>query len=103
MKWTNKGHELDSVASRLAPKKYLYIYGAGENGKYTYDRVKFLPTPVCFIDGNPEKQRNGYLGCQVVSLEEALRTEREELLVIVAVSNINRPNVVKILTVYGLR
>lgn len=103
MKWTNKGHELDSVADRLAPKKYLYIYGAGENGKYTYDRVKFLPTPVCFIDGNPEKQRNGYLGCQVVSLEEALRTEREELLVIVAVSNINRPNVVKILTVYGLR
>ena len=34
MKWTNKGHELDSVADRLAPKKYLYIYGAGENGKY---------------------------------------------------------------------
>lgn len=108
MKWTKKGHELDAVAERLARKKHIYIYGAGENGKYTYDRLKFLPLEeiggsLCFIDADPAKRESGYLSRKVVSLKEALDGSAEERLIILAVSDMNRPNVSKIMTVHGLK
>ena len=38
MKWTNKGHELDSAGEQLCrlfhdKEKKLYIFGAGSNGR----------------------------------------------------------------------
>lgn len=108
MQWTCKGKEMDAVWERLKGKKSIYIYGAGENGKYLHERIRFLGRkedngPVCgFIDGARDKQGTQYLGCRVFSLEEALQTNQDELLILIAVSELNRPNVVKQLVVHGL-
>lgn len=116
MKWTKKGHQFDTIGEKIIQKKYFYIYGAGENGKYTFEQIKFIdyaaPGAVVkqksfcgFIDRDLQKKECGYLGEKVYTLEEVLKENEhrmEEVCIIVAVSNANRANVVKKLTGYGL-
>ena len=54
-----------------------------------------------FIDADEVKQKYGYLGCRVYSLEEVLREKKEEILIIIAVSKLNKTNVVKKLITNG--
>lgn len=111
MKWTNKGHQLEDIGEKIKDKKKIFIYGAGENGRYVFERLKFLN---CiqeigkktgggggFIDADEVKQKYGYLGCRVYSLEEVLREKKEEILIIIAVSKLNKTNVVKKLITNG--
>lgn len=111
MKWTNKGRQFDEIGKKIKNKKNIYIYGAGENGKYVLKRLEFLN---CmgrmdekksirggFIDVDENKQKCGYLGYRVYSLEEIKKIDREELIIVIAVSNINKTNVVKKLVVNG--
>lgn len=41
MKWNNKGHEFDEIGQRFKVNKRVWIYGAGENGRDLFERLKF--------------------------------------------------------------
>ena len=36
MKWTNKGHEFDTVYQNIEKKDKFYLFGAGEYGEAVY-------------------------------------------------------------------
>lgn len=103
MKWTEIGHQFDAIGKELESRKNVYIYGAGENGRYVFEKIKFLDCFQGFIDGDREKQNKGYLGKKVFSLKELKEKDRDSILVIVAVSNLNRTNVAKTLISYGFK
>lgn len=75
MKWTNKGHELDSYAERVLRKfeqcgEKVYLFGAGLIGQ---DTQIILERCQCFggyIDNDVKKQANGVNGYPVLSLRQ---------------------------------
>lgn len=59
MKWTNKGHEYDEIASKLCSANadcLYYIWGAGVFGKSFYNLFKEKINILGFVDSNKEKQ-----------------------------------------------
>ncbi|MBQ3513265.1 MAG: radical SAM protein [Lachnospiraceae bacterium] len=73
MKWKNKGHEFDEIGQRFKSIEKIYIYGAGENGTELYKALKNANVKISFIDVDYKKQREGYLGCEVISPEDFFR------------------------------
>ena len=66
MKWTNKGHEFDTVYQNIEKKDKFYLFGAGEYGEAVYQELEDKLPIAGFIDNNPEKQKENYLrgaGC----------------------------------------
>lgn len=102
MKWTEKGHQFDALGEQFKDRKKIYIYGAGENGRYVYEKIKFLNCVEGFIDKEVGRKET-YLGKNILSLKEVLQEESGTYLIIVAVSRINFTNVVKTLVAKGLR
>lgn len=70
MKWTNKGHEFDTVYQNIEKKDKFYLFGAGEYGEAVYQELEDKLSVAGFIDNNPEKQKEHYLGKRVFDLEE---------------------------------
>lgn len=70
MKWINKGHEFDHVYDNIKNKSVYYLFGAGQYGEAVYELIRDEIHIAGFIDNNKEKQKCGYLGIPVVSLEE---------------------------------
>lgn len=103
MKWSNKGHEFDHIGEQLKDRKKIYIYGAGENGKYACDRIKFLNCVEGFIDIDQEKKGKRLQGVEILDLESVLKNRLGTYIIVVAVSNINMINVKKSLICQGLR
>lgn len=73
MKWNNKGHEFEGIASLLRAKKNMYIYGAAEIGGKLHSVIKMcqktLNWDVVFVDRNPGKQKTGFQQCPVIPPE----------------------------------
>lgn len=40
MKWTNKGHEFDTVYQNIEKKDKFYLFGAGEYGEAVYQELE---------------------------------------------------------------
>ena len=68
MKWSNKGHEFDSVAVKICSHvescKY-YIWGAGTFGRAFYGLFKDKIHIIGFVDSKPEKQNTMVDGVKV--------------------------------------
>lgn len=90
MKWTNKGHQFDSLGEYLKENQEIYIYGAGEYGEKLYKILQHLEIDAKFIDGDKRKQRNGYLN-QIVLSPIKFFSSITKCIVVVAASIINTP------------
>ncbi len=52
MKWSNKGHEFDLIGRKFKVNKKVFIYGAGECGKYLFNKLLFVNCVEGFIDND---------------------------------------------------
>lgn len=59
----------------------LFIWGAGDKGKRIFGHLKSEDV-VAFVDGDLDKIGGKYLGKQVISLEEYIKTYKEHLILI---------------------
>jgi len=95
MKWTNKGHEFDSIAYLLNGKKRIYIYGAKQTGmelcKALVPLLKWLNWQIEFIDADKEKQASGFLGFDVLPPERLKSIDKSDGFVVVCASEENTP------------
>jgi len=70
MKWTNKNHEFDTLASIICQDGYeYYIWGAGVMGQEIYNVLKHRISIVGFIDKDKQKQAEGIEGLPVYPFE----------------------------------
>lgn len=88
MKWTNKGHEFDALGEKFIQDSHIYIYGAGDYGKRLFSLLDWLEIECTFIDGNRQKQKEGYLGQKVLSPVEFLSIKEKKNVVLAAVPRI---------------
>ena len=105
MRWGNKTHELDTKAFELLknPDKYkcVYIFGAGLIGNQIMPVFMTYGILKGFIDNNKLKQKKGCRGINVYSLDEYLKIK--EGIIVVAVSEKNRPEIIQNLEKYKLK
>lgn len=106
MRWTNKGHELDSKADRLIERfktsKKIYIFGAGLLGADLRIELEYFGCFAGYIDNDVAKQNAGMDGRSVLSLGEYLARKDGGIIVIAAdVKNI--PAISRQLEENGLR
>lgn len=90
MKWENKGHELDEFADKLLHgySNNIYVFGAGIFGRELYFLLKKYGCFGGFIDNSKVKQKEGYLGERVISLDEYLENIHG-CWIVVAASQVN--------------
>lgn len=64
MKWTNRGHQLDSIGKKIAETETIYIWGAGTYGLECLNFLKWLDEfkilHIVAVDSDPAKQ-----GCKI--------------------------------------
>lgn len=88
MKWTNKGHELDSRADKLIERfklhNKIYIFGAGLLGSDLKIELEYFNCFAGYIDNDVEKQEEGMDGWAVISLLEYLERKDSGIIVITA-------------------
>lgn len=94
MKWTKKGHQFD-VLGKFFEGKNIYIYGAGNVGKYCFEQLKFLDCVDAFIDQNPEKQKTKLMGCPVLSTDVLFKLHEKKHVVLIAMDNMEWVNEVE--------
>jgi len=85
MKWTNKGHQFDTYGEIYKKRNRIFIYGAGEIGKFVCESIKFLNCVDGFIDTNVEKQKSSYCGLPVFHPSAILNSYDEKHLIIIAI------------------
>lgn len=104
MKWKNKGHEFDMMAEKLLENQEKYrhicIFGAGLTGANLVALMQSYGILEGFIDNDVQKQRNGYKGFPVYTLEEYRK--RSGGFIIIAASDQNIPDITKQLEEAGL-
>ena len=83
MKWTKKGHELEEQWEALKGGCF-YIYGAGDYGARMSRTLSKLGIEFAFVDGNYDKQQNGYLGKKVISPVELVERPEKKLIILAA-------------------
>jgi hypothetical protein len=105
MKWTSKGHQFDDLGMLLKDKNQVYIYGAALKGGKLFELLrscnKWLNWEIAFVDADKCKQKDGYLGTQVLSPEELFNSPKENHFVIVAASPFNTVEITDILLKNG--
>lgn len=73
MKWSKKGQELDKkaeiVIKEYVNRKQVVLFGAGQRGADLRRILEHYDIFDGFIDNDPTKQKNGYEGARVYSLE----------------------------------
>lgn len=87
MKWTNKGHQFDTLKFLFQKRNSILIYGAGVYGAQVFDalRLPFVRDAVVgFVDRDKEKQRIGYLGKPVYDPSILFDRHDEDHLIVVA-------------------
>jgi hypothetical protein len=91
MKWTNKGHEYDSIGRVLENKKHLYLYGVAANGYMFYNIIKplleRLNWDITFLDGDSAKRASGFMGNRVYSPSILKTINKDDSFVVVAASS----------------
>lgn len=93
MKWTKPGHQFDDIGSFFIGKK-IVIYGANENGKEFFNKVKFLDAVEVFIDKNEKYQSEGVCGKPVVSIHKFTDMDSNGYIVVVAIQGYYRHMVI---------
>lgn len=86
MKWIKKGHELEEQWEALKGGCF-YIYGAGDYGARMSRTLSKLGIEFAFVDGNYDKQQNGYLGKKVISPVELVERPEKKLIILAAMEN----------------
>ncbi len=89
MKWQNKGHEFDDLASKYIDifcrkNNCIYVFGAGVHGQ---NMVSILDGYHCFeryIDNDERKQEQGVAGKDVISFQDYLEQYKKGIIVIAA-------------------
>lgn len=86
-KWKNRGREFEEIGRKfLSRSKTIYIYGAGENGKDLYTKLRLVREKIVFIDADIDKQKQGYLGRRVIAPTEISEELLQKSILIVAAS-----------------
>jgi organic radical activating enzyme len=95
MKWSNKGHEFDSVGYLLNGKDHIYIYGAKQTGtelcQILIPLLKWLKWEVTFIDADTAKQQAGFLGFDVLPPTALKQIDKTKSFVVICASEENAP------------
>lgn len=105
MKWKCKTHEFDNEAVVIADNlergdnKYA-IFGAGIIGANILPFVEKVGTVELFIDNNENKIHKQYMGREVISLDDYLKSI-QRMNIIIAASQRNTPYIMKQLTNCG--
>ncbi|MGN0414082.1 MAG: radical SAM protein [Agathobacter sp.] len=86
MKWENRGHEYERFCTIFSKGKKLYIYGAGENGKDLFGRLKFADCVEGFIDNDEGKQSHLFEGKPVYSIVDFMNQGCKDCIIVVAQS-----------------
>lgn len=87
MKWTNKGHQFDTLGNHLRQRNRIYIYGDAETGQYALSLIAkagFGELVDGFLDRSPEKQHTGFLGKPVYSPDVIFEAYDENHLIVLA-------------------
>lgn len=91
MKWENSGSELESrgkeITKEFSTRKNIFLFGAGKIGNEKKAILKRYNVFAGFIDNDPWKQENGYLGERVCSLDELDGMKGEAWIVVTASKN----------------
>lgn len=90
MKWTNRGHELDALATRCLAVTHIYIWEVGDRvpnrARTCIDFLRYLKIDrdftICFVDENSDKQANGFCGLEVISPDELFAQYNEKSVVV---------------------
>lgn len=83
MKWTQKGHEFDSMAEVICSSDNEYvIWGAGTKGKMFLKQYKDLIHIRAFIDSDPAKQHTQYMDLDILPFQEALEKHPQAKIII---------------------
>ena len=101
MKWTNKGHEFDSVYEELKRKEHFYLFGTGMYGEAMYEEVTKLGDDIAgYIDNNPAKQHTLFHEKEVFALDE-IDMSNDNTAIIVCVSPLLRKEIIAQLQIKG--
>lgn len=87
MKWKNKGHEFDEIGKRFKSNKKVWIYGAGENGRELFYRLKFADCVEGFIDNGLTHEK--IFGKKVVSVIEFINYQLKDVIIVVCAKKEN--------------
>lgn len=89
MKWNNKGHQFDYLASVICNKDCEYIiWGAGTFGKAFYDDFKNRIKIVAFVDSDESKQKILINGIPVLKPNEIKKMDKHIILVSTGWTNV---------------
>lgn len=89
MKWTNRGHEFDTVGEKIIQNfkehyEKIYLFGAGKIGHDIVSTIEKYHIFEGFIDNNTKKQKQEMLNRKVWSLEQYLENKERGWIVITA-------------------
>ena len=94
MKWKNRGHEVENEAEQIVESfmrhgKKVFIFGAGQIGRYLEPVLSHYNIFAGYIDNNLEKTVQGINNQKVYSLEDyAARSEQGWIVIAAARKNI---------------
>lgn len=89
MKWTNKGHEFDSVYENIERKKVFYLYGAGDYGNQFIHIIRNEINVAGYIDNSINKQGKEINGVHCYALTE-VNLDDPDIGIIITMSQIAR-------------
>ena len=105
MKWNNKGNELKERAEKIVyefrKRGSIYIFGAGMLGEELRMVLEKYNIFAGYIDNSMEKQKSGYHGARVISLEQYIYLSDAKWIV-VAASEKNTTEICSQLNLSGL-
>lgn len=106
MKWTNKGHELDKrynyLRDTFSLTKQVYCFGAGDTAKDIYPSLKKFLNVAAFIDNDPKKYEELFLGKKVISFEQYMSNHNDSY-IILTTSDLYQDEIEDELKSFGLK
>jgi organic radical activating enzyme len=81
MKWNNKGHEFDELASKLKNLSAIYLFGAGVLGQAVYKSFQNKINIKGFIDNNAAKQNSTICGLPIFSPSGIQLSDNEAIVI----------------------
>lgn len=87
MKWTNKGHQFDTLGKNFEKRNRIFIYGAGNNALPCLEKLQFLDCVDGFIDQSSEKQKQGLCGLPVYAPDKLFLEHEEHHLILISIIN----------------
>ncbi len=86
MKWTQKGHQYDDLGKNFKDKN-IYIYGAGNIGKYCFEQLYFLDCVDAFVDRSLEKQKRTFCDKPVLTPDVLFKEHMKDHIIIIAMDS----------------